>query len=252
MDPRRFDALTKSLSPSSTRRGLLRRLAPLPLAGVLAVLLGGESTRADGSGAITGGGNRHRNRNKPNHHRRDHGNDTCTGKCGPCARCKDGKCKAKPDGRACKGDGVCTNGKCRPTATCPGEGQTCTTDPGTQCCPDIDPNVVCGGYAFLTCQDCTQPPTAAGELCVAPLTATSNQCCGGNEDCFVGVRVVGTQPACFINASCNVSGGSDDPCMSDNDCTGDFTVCIRNELGSDCCVTGSPATTLCAQPCPAP
>jgi hypothetical protein len=56
MDPRRFDALTKSLSPTGTRRALLRRLAAVSLAGVFAVFLGRETTQADGSGAIVGGG----------------------------------------------------------------------------------------------------------------------------------------------------------------------------------------------------
>jgi hypothetical protein len=261
MDPRRFDALTKSLSPTGTRRALLRRLAAVSLAGVLAVFLGRETTQADGSGAIVGGGGRRRHRGKPNHHHtRDNDKKPCAKPCGPCARCNDGKCKAKRDGSVCRGDGVCARGTCKkgePTpATCPGLNQTCTTDPGTQCCPDVDPNVVCVGTFYArpvrVCQNCNQEPTPAGEMCVAPPKAPGHQCCGGNEDCFVGMRVDGGQLACFINAACNAIGDEDEPCMTDDDCmNAPNTVCIKNELNSPCCAAGSPATTLCAQPCPA-
>src|SRR5215203_1972318 len=43
MDSKRFDALAKSLASTDTRRALLRRLASLPLAGLLATLLPDES-----------------------------------------------------------------------------------------------------------------------------------------------------------------------------------------------------------------
>ena len=43
MDSTQFDTLVKSFSSTDTRRALLRRLAPLPLAGLLTTLLPGES-----------------------------------------------------------------------------------------------------------------------------------------------------------------------------------------------------------------
>src|SRR5215212_9845484 len=43
LDSNQFDTLVKSLSSTDTRRELLRRLAPLPLAGLLATLLPDES-----------------------------------------------------------------------------------------------------------------------------------------------------------------------------------------------------------------
>jgi hypothetical protein len=252
MDPRRFDTLARTLSPTDTRRGLLRRLAPLALAGVLGALLGQETTQADGSGAFAGRGRR-RNRGKSNHHhKRDNGNNKCSKKCGPCARCKDGNCKAKPDGRACGDNGICTDGKCTSALTCPGLNQTCTTDPGTQCCPDIDPNVVCGGFELLTCQDCSRPMTAEGALCNE---RPGNQCCGSSPNCFVGVPV-GTGPlGCFMNTPERPTVC--EPCDADSGCppSGDqfasATVCIRNDAGAGCCPFDSSLTTICASPCSA-
>jgi hypothetical protein len=246
MDPLRFDSLTKGFLSVGTRRGLLLRLAPLPLASVLTLLLGREATQADGSGAITGGGNHRRNRGNNNHHHtRDNGDDKCNKKCGSCAQCKNGKCKARPDGRACEGNGVCSDGTCvkgSPAATCPGLGQDCTTAPGTKCCPDVNPKVVCAGIAFQTCQDCTKEPTAEGALCN---DSPGNQCCGGNLLCFVGIRVDGGQARCYdLLASANGCPSADD-CGGDADCPSGRE-CVQ--ASDDCC---EGRHTLCAVPCPA-
>ena len=90
MDHQAFDGLTRSLTASltgsTTRRGITRLLGGLALGGPLALLGLGEA------GA------------------------TCTKKCGPCKRCKKGKCKGKkPDGTACTG-GTCQRGVCIPAA----------------------------------------------------------------------------------------------------------------------------------------
>jgi hypothetical protein len=287
MDPRRFDALTKSVAATGTRRDLLRRFAPLPLAGLLVALLGQEPSRADGSGAVSGGGHRRRHRHRPNHRdRRDNDNDndndkpdknknkdrdkdkdkdkskkTCGKTCGPCKRCEGGACTPKRDGTVCRGNGVCTDGTCKkddPTpATCPGEGLPCDTNPGTQCCPDVDPNVLCAGglTGDLVCQDCTRPLTAAGAFCQ---DQPGNQCCDGSPGCFVGVRVGDDQqPVCLSDGSCNGT-----PCANDADCPrpgesppqpDDYTVCVRNDASPDTnscgCVT---RTTICGRPCDTP
>src|SRR5215213_4723115 len=91
MDTDAFTTLTRSLSStqprSTTRRRLTRLLGGLALGGPLA-LLGLSQAEA-----------------------------TCKKKCGPCKRCKKGKCKPKPAGTACTG-GTCQNGTCIP-ATAP-------------------------------------------------------------------------------------------------------------------------------------
>ena len=69
MDSRRFDALTRTVSTSDTRRGVLRLLAGLPLAGVLAALVPAESEA----------GRRHR-RNAHHRHRTGDDKDNRKGK----------------------------------------------------------------------------------------------------------------------------------------------------------------------------
>ena len=102
MDEQRFDDLVKSLSSHDTRRALLRRLARLPLAGLLATLLHDES-------AAGGRHKRHTTRNK-----RHSGNDkeNRTGK-------RKGKRKDKNRGTLASAPAGCT-----PT-TCAAQGKTC-------------------------------------------------------------------------------------------------------------------------------
>jgi hypothetical protein len=76
-----FDALRPSLAESHSRRGIIQLVAGLALGGPLAVL--GLSPAAA----------------------------TCKKKCGPCKRCKHGKCKPKRTGTACSG-GTCHKGTC--------------------------------------------------------------------------------------------------------------------------------------------
>jgi len=87
-----FETLTRSLigarPGSTTRRGMTRLLGGLALGGPLA-LLGWSQTEAK-----------------------------CTKKCGPCKRCKKGKCKPMPAGTTCTG-GTCQGGDCVPTAASP-------------------------------------------------------------------------------------------------------------------------------------
>ena len=81
METTHFDALRPSLAESHSRRGIIQLVAGLALGGPLAVL--GLSPAAA----------------------------TCKKKCGPCKRCKHGKCKPKRAGTACSG-GTCHKGTC--------------------------------------------------------------------------------------------------------------------------------------------
>jgi hypothetical protein len=222
MDPNRFDTVTRSLAGTGTRRALLHRLTPLPVAGILTFLLGQETTEADGSGAIVGGGrrkpNRHRNHHRREHHKRKHHNNP----------------EPMP-----------------PEPICPGLGLACSTPLGTECCPDIDPNVVCAGgpNPATVCQDCTAPMTAAGAFCQ---DSPGNQCCGGNPMCFVGVRVDPAhqgQPVCLCDGSCSSKIGvvceKDAQCAAAGDKT--FTICVKTE--GACCEGETRETRYCGKPC---
>ena len=87
MATERFDRLVKSLSTGGTRRGLLRLLATLPVAGGLLTRLE-EVVQGQGNSAVVGGGGRRRRRK--DRHRHDPGNDKDNRKGkrqgkGPCA-----------------------------------------------------------------------------------------------------------------------------------------------------------------------
>ena len=81
METSEFDALTQSLAKCRSRRGITRLLGGLVLGAPLALAGAGEAAA------------------------------TCKKQCGPCKRCKQGKCKPKPAGTACPG-GACQRGAC--------------------------------------------------------------------------------------------------------------------------------------------
>jgi hypothetical protein len=143
MDQTRFDALARSLSGDTTRRGLGRLLGGLSLGAILASPRGPDETAA---------------KKKP---------------CPPCKKRKKGKCKAnQPDETACENGGVCRGGSCVPPAESvvsppppppppPPPEPTCTD--GTQ--NGSETGIDCGG----TCPRC-----GAGQGC-----ANGNDCEGG-------------------------------------------------------------------------
>jgi predicted outer membrane repeat protein len=67
MDLKQFDDLAKYLSTVGTRRGLLRLLATMPVAGGLLALLAGAAAQGQGGGAVVGGGGGRRRRRKARH-----------------------------------------------------------------------------------------------------------------------------------------------------------------------------------------
>ena len=201
-----------------------------------------------------GGGNR-RNRGKPRRHdKRDHGDDKCNKKCGPCKRCKNGTCKKKRDGTVCQGDGVCTNGQCTKggstppprTPTCGVDGALCGTD--ALCCEGFSCNG--GTCAANACVHSCQP----GEnICTNPPV---QRCCGGRPEC----RCLTTNngPFCFGGGGfggCTgetAQGKTVPACTTDAECTAVFGVasgarCISAAISSGCCSGGRSA---CVLPCP--
>jgi hypothetical protein len=138
-------------------------------------------------------------------------------------------------------DAICVSSD-PPPPICPELGVACTTPDGTTCCPDIDPNVVCAGGINMVdrvCQDCTQAPTVAGAYCQA---TPGNQCCNGTPDCFVGIRVVDSQLACYSNGVCRPPGT---PCVTDADCGAG----LECGVGAAVCGCTGATPTFCGTPC---
>src|SRR3712207_3567434 len=109
MDARRFDRLVASLFVSGTRRGLLRRLAALPLGGMLAAVVAdeGEAGRHPRRDAVSAQGKKGKGKGKKKRKkgcRSDAVARTCAGKCGTvtdncgrrvsCGPCACGSCSS--------------------------------------------------------------------------------------------------------------------------------------------------------------
>ena len=259
MDPARFDTLTKTLSTAGSRRGLLSRLAALPLGAALAGFLGDAPDASAEAGDHGSSHRRHRRKagHAHRHHSR-HDTNRCNKKCGPCKRCKNGACKKTRDGTVCQGDGLCANGQCVKGGSTPPPPPRC--DPvvecnpanrGKQCCPTQNPNVQCAGgqnFVNLICQDCTRAPTVEGAFCQA---TPGNQCCDGKASCFVGVRLDPLhtgQPVCLCNGQCaSVIGVT---CTTDLQCSSKnalFPICVDATPPCDGCPAAD--TTYCGKPC---
>jgi hypothetical protein len=134
-----------------------------------------------------------------------------------------------------------------PAPICQELQKACTTNAGTECCPSVDPNVVCAGglNPSKTCQDCTAAPTAAGAYCQ---DSPGNQCCGGKPGSFVGVRVEDNQPACYSTGTCRSS--NQDPgkqCSTDADCGGSKQ-CVKGASNCGCSAGPGEEPTFCGTP----
>ncbi len=152
MDASRFDRLVASLFVSGSRRGLFRRLAALPLSGVLAAFVAdaGEAGRQARRDAVSAQGKKKRKgkvKKRKKKCRSDSVATTCAGKCGTvrdncdrtvnCGPCACGSCSncqtcdaatglcvnvanrsrcGDADGRCC--NGVCCDGCCRANGSC--------------------------------------------------------------------------------------------------------------------------------------
>ena len=126
MDQQRFDELVKSLSSTDTRRALLRRLAPLPLAGLLATLLhdesaaGGRRKRRKTRNTRQSGDDKENRTGKRKGKRKDKNRGTNTTPTSCTKRtCPANACGSQPDGcggtlscGGCGPDQLCTGGTC--------------------------------------------------------------------------------------------------------------------------------------------
>jgi hypothetical protein len=167
MDSDHVDALSRALY---TRRGVVARTAGFGAATLAAALGLGHPHEASAK---------------------------CKKKCGPCKRCKQGKCKPKPAGTVCAG-GTCQGGSCVASSpppavacSCPvGKGcltnGTCaaTCDPAAQNCP-------------TSCKCLALRPSAEGAVHCIPNTVFScaqvPQSCSSTAGCPQGQACLVTQ-----------------------------------------------------------
>lgn len=165
MDASRFDAMTRSLTGDSTRRTLL------------GLLLGASSATLGVA---------------------DAGAKKCKKPCGPCKRCRRGRCRRKPNGTDCGGGNVCCRGKCLEccvSADCDiAAGEECLlngscakrcTQGGTECAPP------CG---------CSLPNEEGTRHCIANLQACPTRTCSSTAECPLGQQCqdcLAGEPVCF-------------------------------------------------------
>jgi hypothetical protein len=189
VDNRRFDALTRGLAASGSRRGALGAA----LGAGLVALFGSAAPEAAAKCS----------KRKP---------------CGPCRRCKKGTCKRKPDGTACDG-GTCRGGTCE-VAGDPCAGVSC---PACQACVDgacaaADEGNACGGGRICRGGACACPAgqERCGDACVD--TATDRANCGAcGVVCPAGETCGGGSCRCGNGGSCRCGNGGS--------CGGGLTCC---------------------------
>ena len=263
MDDARFDSLIKSLSSTDTRRALLRRLAPLPLAGLMATLLPDESEAG-------------RRKRRKKHHQHRSGDDKKNRK---------GKRKGK---RA--GDDKDTNRNtpasdpvappppppdpgCTPT-TCAAQGKTCgSISDGCGKTLDCGP-CTCASGCHPVCQRCNpatgvcdpnanDTPCDDGDACTQTDTCQNGTCVGSNPvvcntppgRCFQATGTCQRDGTCGYafkpeGAACN----DGDDCTQPDACDGAAT-CVAGASvtcpASDQCHDQgvcNPATGVCSNP----
>jgi hypothetical protein len=156
MDATRFDTLIRSLTDGSSRRAALG----VGLGGVLAALGLGESEAK-----------KKRRRKKK-----------CKRTCGPCQRCKKGKCRPKPAGIPCGDGGEClANGSCALSCTMDDE---CDRLPsGCGCSPASAEGV---SHCYGHVNSCDEIPKKCESTAECPLgrVCQPTGCVGGGNRCW--------------------------------------------------------------------
>jgi hypothetical protein len=184
MDANRFDVLSRQLSTLDTRRGLLRLLTALPLAGALAAIRGAEEAAAERpldrvqrrtpqrNRKQRNNNNNQRNRKQGGQQQNDGGKGKGSGRCQNMAKCQDGTCC---DLSQCQD---CIGGTCVKLCT---TGQRCDRDHGRCVCDGQScPNGCCQGAACKV-NDATACGIGGGTCvaCGSGETCCGGQCCGG-------------------------------------------------------------------------
>jgi hypothetical protein len=240
MESTRFDRLIRIFSQHVTRRTALGFLSALGLADVLTPEAEGKKRRRK-----------------------------CK-RCGPCRRCKRGRCKPKANGTACGACATCQDGQCE--AGCPGElscqNNVCGCPPGqkicgdeciaeTQCCGDCPQGQTCCENVG-ECKDLRNDDDFCGQC-------ANGQCPGGafcaNGACGLTCNVIGEicfQPSCFCSDRVDPAHDGQNVCAEINpfncnnvtECETDADCAPATEGFRQVCVSGiCPDKQVCASPC---
>lgn len=251
MDVDRFDALSRSLSTTPSRRGALRLLTGSIFGGL--ITLGSRDIEAHNAKSACkkkSGKAKKKCLKKAKKHAASHttvtstctpncggktcGDDGCGGSCGPCTG---GSCS----GGAC----VCTNG----LVAC---GSRCAMGNGSlvSCPPNGVTTACCSG----TCRELFNGPQvcqgrAVGDACEVPAQCNSNVCTGGVCRCPSGqMRKPGTTECCVPNgATC----GPNLPacCAGTSQCTGPNSTCVALASGAKCTFDAQCDSGICEPDC---
>jgi hypothetical protein len=184
VDPAAFDRLSHTVATAGTRRGLLRLLAALPVAGGM-FSLQAPVMEGQGNGAIVGGGGGKRRKRRKRRH--DPGDDR--------------------DNRKGKGKGKKRKGKKTPThlcqgVSCPPPADTChlqgSCDPATGLCsnPDKCPS----GQVCLSNGTCATDCGSTPGICVN-FTPGCGCAQDSGADSYCALNL-GPQGDCTTNANC--------------------------------------------------
>jgi hypothetical protein len=152
---------------------------------------------------------------------------TCKKKCGPCKRCKKGKCKPKPVGTACAG-GTCQSGRCIAST------QPCTPNCAGKICGDNGCGGSCGtcgigggctgGGCICADRTCSGGTCAADKLTCCPEDANEAPCTGSTTDTCVCLTTTEGTKRCH--------GGGQVDCTTVGACTSSAT-CPTGTFCSD-------------------
>jgi hypothetical protein len=185
MDPRRFDALTRTIGLRRSRRAALAMLPAL-----LGLGIATDATAAKCS------------KRKP---------------CGPCRRCKKGRCRKARDGAACPG-GTCQTGRCVGGCTPSCDRRVCGDDGCGGSCGSCEPGQTC---QTGRCQVGPCTPSCAGRACGDDGCGGSCGSCPGGQSCQGGRCVTADCPP--GQRRCRGQCLAVTICCDDTDCAGDRT-----------------------------
>lgn len=259
MDELHFDALTRGLASSETRRRLLAGLAALP---VIGGILGAEETEAAGRRQRRKKRHKHGRGRRRTNQRGKRGSptctpdslaQTCTGRCGPstdnCGQSVDcGSCACDPPCAACQTcddqTGQCVADPAQKEAPCGQKGQFCQADGTCACdaascpvCRSCQPNGecsdICAGSGCCDGQTC-QPGTANGACGSGGVTCGV---CTGQDACL---QDGSNANVCTCVPACDGKACGDDGCGGVcGTCSGALTTCTANQCvcppGSQAC-----------------
>ena len=143
----------------------------------------------------------------------------CKKKCGPCKRCKKGKCRKKlPDGTPCLSGGTCLSGRCcvpdctdKPCNSNDGCGGDCTCEQGQAC---FSQTGTCGACpADAECTDIPCGGTRLGDPCRCTVSVDGQPACVSIADNLAKFAV-----ACS-DAQCTIDQGKTSFCVDAQGCS---------------------------------